>query len=511
MVNMYGAGKAFNLRYQQNNYRMMPRPGFQHAAQKAALLGCHGHHHCGPQNVTINQGPQGFWGFMTGLFGGLFGGGMMGMGGLLGGMSPYGMLNQALSGTQKTEDQTQAQDLQRLKTLFPDYKIVPEKDGGFSAISKDGHSIISGDYETMQTKLSEDLAAHSKDKAKSTGDDDGSKAKGAGEGDGSKAQGTGKGDGNNKTQGTGDGGGSKAKGTGDNNGYKTQSSGTGQATPVGKDDLKAGVHQGRFTVHDTERGRAGDLTRNTYVVGVDNAQGYPESITVGGYKYDFKEIDDKGNIIYKSVHGAGQEYRLEKNADGTFGLNQYAGMVGSNEVDLKNGTPGIQVDAEVTTQEATYDPNTKYEEFNNEAQKLGAKVAEQLNGYTRDGEAEAAHKTVMNDVNSQNVTNFIQGYRNVDVNWEIDAIRDAGIFEQIGTEYGHADKYKEMSDKLLGDLIKHFENNPTAKNDPNYTELKNIQAKVSQSGWTAELREQADNLSYRLIEKYERLEQQKTE
>ena len=487
MVNMYGAGKAFNLRYQQNNYRMMPRPGFQHAAQKAALLGCHGHHHCGPQNVTINQGPQGFWGFMTGLFGGLFGGGMMGMGGLFGGMSPYGMLNQALSGTQKTEDQTQAQDLQRLKTLFPDYKIVPEKDGGFSAISKDGHSIISGDYETMQTKLSEDLAAHSKDKAQGAGDGDGSKkAQGAGDGDGSKAQGA------------GDGNGNKAQGTGNNDGKGS----TGNATPVGKHDLKAGVHQGRFTVHDAERGRAGDLTRNTFVVGVDNAQGYPESITVGGYKYDFKGIDDNGNIVYVSIHGDGkQEYRLEKNADGTFGLNQYSGMVGSNKVDLKNGTVGITAETNVTEKEATADMNTRT--HGNTAQEAGGSFANKVDGLTSKATAKEAENIIKTQINDNNVTDFIQGYRKHNADY-VD-FRDNGIFEQIGGE-SWMDK-KGCSDQLIGNIINHFAKHPQAKDDANYKELINIQKQANDTGWTDELREKADKCTYALLDKYERLEQ----
>ena len=87
-MGIYGAGKAFNLRYAQNTY--VPNRGMNiRQARQPIMFG--GHCHCAPQNtnVTINNGPTGFWGFMSGLFGGLFGGGgMMGMGmggGLFGG------------------------------------------------------------------------------------------------------------------------------------------------------------------------------------------------------------------------------------------------------------------------------------------------------------------------------------------------------------------------------------------------------------------------------------------
>ena len=79
-MGIYGAGKAFNLRYAQNTY--VPNRGMNiRQARQPIMFG--GHCHCAPQNtnVTINNGPTGFWGFMSGLFGGLFGGGgMMGMG-----------------------------------------------------------------------------------------------------------------------------------------------------------------------------------------------------------------------------------------------------------------------------------------------------------------------------------------------------------------------------------------------------------------------------------------------
>lgn len=106
MVNMYGAGKAFNLRFQQSNYPTMAKPTHRGTTQKFQFFGC-GHQHSGPQQVTINNGPQGFFGFLGGLFGGLFGGGIGGMfGGFnqlngtynqFGGMSPYGMINKSRS------------------------------------------------------------------------------------------------------------------------------------------------------------------------------------------------------------------------------------------------------------------------------------------------------------------------------------------------------------------------------------------------------------------------------
>lgn len=166
MVNMYGAGKAFNNRFIQNNYPTMAKPTNRRQAPTLNFFGC-GHQHSGPQQVTINNGPQGVWGFLGGLAQGILGGGLLG--GLFGGgnqyggfnqmqygMSPYGMINQGINPvTPQNQNQTQAQQLSNLKTLFPDYNIVSEDGGKFSTIGKKG-DVISGNYEEMKTKLAAD-------------------------------------------------------------------------------------------------------------------------------------------------------------------------------------------------------------------------------------------------------------------------------------------------------------------------------------------------------------------
>lgn len=157
MVNMYGAGKAFNLRFQQRGISQMrfrqPQP------RMPIMTHCHGHH-SGPTNVTINQGPQGFWGFLGGFFGGLFGSGILG--GLFGGRqqamynpSPYGMLNQqmTLGNTQGTLGNDDNNNLARLKSLYPGYNIVPEGDGKFSA-TKDNQLVADHlSYDEMKKAL----------------------------------------------------------------------------------------------------------------------------------------------------------------------------------------------------------------------------------------------------------------------------------------------------------------------------------------------------------------------
>ena len=70
-MGIYGFGKAFNIRYAHNQYRPMMRMG---GGPRGPILGNHSYSET--TNITIKNGPSGFWGFMSGLFGGLFGGGM---------------------------------------------------------------------------------------------------------------------------------------------------------------------------------------------------------------------------------------------------------------------------------------------------------------------------------------------------------------------------------------------------------------------------------------------------
>jgi len=130
------------------------------------------------ENVTIKNGPSGFWGFMTGLTQGLFGGGMgcgMGMGSVFGGMpmmgmgmgmpmmgmmgmSPYAYLNGA---TSQGSAQTQTGDthLKNLTQAYSkSYEIVshPDKKGIYQAFPKDGGKPIEGTYDELCDKLAKE-------------------------------------------------------------------------------------------------------------------------------------------------------------------------------------------------------------------------------------------------------------------------------------------------------------------------------------------------------------------
>ena len=139
------------------------------------------------ENINIQNGPSGFWGFMTGLSQGLFGGGMgygMGMGGsifgcqsmpMMGmgmqmpmlGMGSYPMLNGATT-SQGTGDQKNP-DLDNLNAFFggKGYVIRQEKDGTYTA-AKDGKIVASGKYDDVKAKLSELADGTTADEAKDT-------------------------------------------------------------------------------------------------------------------------------------------------------------------------------------------------------------------------------------------------------------------------------------------------------------------------------------------------------
>ena len=153
-MGIYGAGKAFNLRYTPKTVvSQQPRARQQMVPQRGIFGG--GHCCGGNTNITVNNGPTGFWGFMSGMMGGLFGGGMMGN--LFGGnsfgmnmgmgMSPYGALNNAQMQPQANQPQDK---LAQLKTLYPNHNIVSDGNGKYSATDKDGNLIGQGlSYEDM--------------------------------------------------------------------------------------------------------------------------------------------------------------------------------------------------------------------------------------------------------------------------------------------------------------------------------------------------------------------------
>ena len=98
--------------------------------------------------------------------------------------------------------------------------------------------------------------------------------------------------------------------------------------------------KGNVIVHDDGLGEKGDITGKTTVSKETGQNGYPQKITVGKYNYTLYRVEDNGTVWYKSQNGNGQLYRLEKNNNNTYGLNQHAedGGVGKADVSKWNKT-----------------------------------------------------------------------------------------------------------------------------------------------------------------------------
>lgn len=98
----------------------------------------------------------------------------------------------------------------------------------------------------------------------------------------------------------------------------------------------AQIHKfnGNVIVHDDGLGKKGDITGEAKFSAATKQNGYPASITVGQYNYAFERVDEDGTVWYKSQNGNGQLYRLEKNNDGSIGLNQHAEDGGVGKADV---------------------------------------------------------------------------------------------------------------------------------------------------------------------------------
>lgn len=92
--------------------------------------------------------------------------------------------------------------------------------------------------------------------------------------------------------------------------------------------------KGNVIVHDDGLGKKGDITGEAKFSAATKQNGYPASITVGQYNYAFERVDEDGTVWYKSQNGNGQLYRLEKNNDGSIGLNQHAEDGGVGKADV---------------------------------------------------------------------------------------------------------------------------------------------------------------------------------
>lgn len=125
-----------------------------------------------------------------------------------------------------------------------------------------------------------------------------------------------------------------------------------------------------ITVHDDELfeklGEKSDITGKTTVSEEIGQGGYPKELKVGNYKYTLERVDADGTVWYKSQNGNKQLYRLEKNNNNTYGLNQHSEDNGVGEADVskwKKTTPTsskkTQTPASTTTTTTTSTNNTQ--------------------------------------------------------------------------------------------------------------------------------------------------------
>lgn len=156
-MGIYGAGKAFNLRYAHR--QAIPQHRASKTPQQPIIMG---HQHCTPSQTTveINYGPKGFWGFMAGFassgalgsmfnfIGGLFGRGNQNMG-----VSPYGQLNQAQGLQQTGQNPGGMDELSKLKQMFPKHTFIPEGNGQYRARDDAGTIYGPATYDQMYSLL----------------------------------------------------------------------------------------------------------------------------------------------------------------------------------------------------------------------------------------------------------------------------------------------------------------------------------------------------------------------
>lgn len=360
-MGIYGMGKAFNLRYansgqfrsQHVRFRQPSRPMFGGNVTYTENT-----------NVTIKNGPSGFWGFLGGLFGGLFGGGMfgssmsmnMGMGMPMGGFSPFGMLNTQM--TQPTTQKPQTDELGNLQKMYSKYTVLSNNDGTYTLTTGKGDNVKTGTYAELMKGLDTD-------------NDDSGKVKPEAE----SAEKTP--EGKKETEET--------------------SQGKDKTVKTGSDLAKEFAnYKGTMNVHDDVRGSQYDINGNSSVSSEKNASGYPQTITVKGNRYEFQRMED-GKAIYKSLDGAGDEYKLEKNANGKFALNQYEGDKGAGTADISTLKSKSRTSS--STRTGSTNPNnnentTKHTVDPNNIVILGNKASYQVNR-----KPPLAPKTIEIDIN----------------------------------------------------------------------------------------------------------------
>lgn len=134
--------------------------------------------------------------------------------------------------------------------------------------------------------------------------------------------------------------------------------------------------KGNVIVHDDGLGEKGDITGEAKISATTKQNGYPASITVGQYNYTLERVDADGTVWYKSQNGNGQLYRLEKNNDGTLGLNQHAEDEGVGKADVSRwkkttttSSKKTQTPASTTTTTSTNNTQSTTTQANTSQQK----------------------------------------------------------------------------------------------------------------------------------------------
>ncbi|MGN0031409.1 MAG: hypothetical protein ACI37Q_05600 [Candidatus Gastranaerophilaceae bacterium] len=294
-MGIYGQGNAFNRRYlQQHTYTpyghtnytpsktyiiQQQQPGFQFPFMQP---------HC--------HGPKTNWWALSW-------GALTGFGGAWAGNSVSGQ-NTSASAIQ-ANPANQVDELKNLQTLFPKHKIIQQADGKFMATDANGKCYGPADFNEMCKLLSStDSDAATAEPATTPATTPETTPATTPETPPATTP---------EQEGQGD-----ADYAANHNGY----------SPVTKDDTISG----NMIVHDHVLGTKADINGTTKVSEEKTADGFPKTITVKGYTYDYKETKD-GVAIYKSHNGKGDEYRLEKKGT-QFALNQYDGDSGAGSFDI---------------------------------------------------------------------------------------------------------------------------------------------------------------------------------
>ena len=306
-MSLVGMGRAFNLRFMPNGplrtncyHRPMPHIGF---------FGGGGGNMSYTENINIQNGPTGFWGFMTGLTQGLFGGGMFGCG-MGGGL--FGLLNSQKATPQGT-DQAQGGEDKHLKNLQQaygkKYEIVshPDKKGIYQAFPKGGGKPIEGTYDDLCTKLAEEgdetptVAPKKKpEKTEAQLKEEKAKEHGLELKDGKYMK-----------------NGKEYVWDPTINDFKLKendSSVDDGRVRVKPEELANGAN---ITVIDevwdaAHPGHDGHIKGTTKLSGKKNDEGFDKQITVGGKRYALQDKKVDGDPVYKSLDGDGDTYRLSK-------------------------------------------------------------------------------------------------------------------------------------------------------------------------------------------------------